>query len=401
MTDLALIGLGPYRFATNRLSFQKLGRKFAFRWEAVNRVGIRPAMQFMGPGEESISIDGVIYPHYCLAQSERILTADMQWVPCGDLKTGDAIIAFDEEYRPGRKHRRWKWARITHSQPAKKECVRIHLDNDEAVVCTTDHPWLAGIPTSDREIRRRMWVRADKLIAPPSTNRRENVGMAVCKPFDVWQRAETHDAGWMGGLYDGEGSVSGAKRGGITLCVAQRPGPVLDKAKRILADHGFRFCEYTNVRSDVRTLELCGGFSELLRALGTFQPIRLISRLQAMDLGDYVSTKSFDAAKGIARVVEIEPLGMREIQSISTDASTYVGAGYMMHNTGGFGQLMRMRESAANGDSFDMASGAGTNLGIYHGEWVIRAIEDVQSYFHKSGAPLKIEFKIELVHYGG
>lgn len=36
----------------------------AYRWQAQERIQRRPAMQFLGAGEESIELSGVIYPHF-------------------------------------------------------------------------------------------------------------------------------------------------------------------------------------------------------------------------------------------------------------------------------------------------------------------------------------------------
>lgn len=57
-----ILGVGPYRFAVPELNYQELKRDFHYRWEAQERIGRRPAMQFLGPGIESVVLKGVIYP---------------------------------------------------------------------------------------------------------------------------------------------------------------------------------------------------------------------------------------------------------------------------------------------------------------------------------------------------
>lgn len=64
MAQTVLIGLGPYRFSVSALNIEEVERSFEYRWEAVNRIGARPAMQFLGPGEEGVRMRGTIYPHY-------------------------------------------------------------------------------------------------------------------------------------------------------------------------------------------------------------------------------------------------------------------------------------------------------------------------------------------------
>ena len=53
-----------------------------------------------GPAYLASLVDGVPrstnVEHYCLGASERILTADLEWVPVGDISTDDKVIGFDE-----------------------------------------------------------------------------------------------------------------------------------------------------------------------------------------------------------------------------------------------------------------------------------------------------------------
>ncbi|MBY0559878.1 phage tail protein [Hyphomicrobium sp.] len=54
---------GSFRFRVNHgLLNTHIRRKLPIRWEAVNRIGRAPAMQFMGAGEETVSIPGFLYP---------------------------------------------------------------------------------------------------------------------------------------------------------------------------------------------------------------------------------------------------------------------------------------------------------------------------------------------------
>ena len=61
---MAMVGLGAMRFEIDVLNFNQLERSFTYRWAPQNRLGRRPAMQFMGPGEETIVLTGTIYPNH-------------------------------------------------------------------------------------------------------------------------------------------------------------------------------------------------------------------------------------------------------------------------------------------------------------------------------------------------
>ena len=59
-----MLALGGYRFSLDTAAYQALERTTAWRWARQERLGRRPARQFVGPGDETIALDGVIYPHY-------------------------------------------------------------------------------------------------------------------------------------------------------------------------------------------------------------------------------------------------------------------------------------------------------------------------------------------------
>lgn len=59
-----MMALGTYRFSIDSAAYQELKHSQAYRWQAQERLQRRPAMQFLGAGEESIELSGVIYPHF-------------------------------------------------------------------------------------------------------------------------------------------------------------------------------------------------------------------------------------------------------------------------------------------------------------------------------------------------
>ncbi|WP_315743085.1 phage tail protein [Bradyrhizobium sp. SZCCHNR1075] len=64
MQSTVLLALGSYRFSVTTGAYQKFERTTAWRWPATERIGVAPAKQYVGPGEDEISIEGTIYPHY-------------------------------------------------------------------------------------------------------------------------------------------------------------------------------------------------------------------------------------------------------------------------------------------------------------------------------------------------
>lgn len=62
--DLVMMGLGTFRFGMRNEAYQTLVQTASFRWEKVDRIGRAPALQYLGPDAQTISIEGVIYPAF-------------------------------------------------------------------------------------------------------------------------------------------------------------------------------------------------------------------------------------------------------------------------------------------------------------------------------------------------
>ena len=60
------------------------------------------------------------------------------------------------------------------------------------------------------------------------------------------------------------------------------------------------------------------------------------------------------------------------------------------------GDLARLRALAESGTPELLVDGRG---GVY-GKWVVARLEETRSFLHRNGAPRKIEYTLELEHYG-
>lgn len=59
-----MLSLGGYQFGVSAAAYQELSRAIEYRWPAQERLNRRPALQYLGIGQETIDLPGVIYPHY-------------------------------------------------------------------------------------------------------------------------------------------------------------------------------------------------------------------------------------------------------------------------------------------------------------------------------------------------
>lgn len=79
-----MMALGLYVFGLHTLPYQSLQRQLAWRHPSNSRVGARPSRQFVGRGDETITLAGVLYPEVTggkisLAALEAMADEGMAW----------------------------------------------------------------------------------------------------------------------------------------------------------------------------------------------------------------------------------------------------------------------------------------------------------------------------------
>ncbi len=63
MTKVMMM-LGAYPFMLDTAAYQQLKRSSGYRWKQLDRVGRKPAQQYLGPGADQITLSGEILPHW-------------------------------------------------------------------------------------------------------------------------------------------------------------------------------------------------------------------------------------------------------------------------------------------------------------------------------------------------
>lgn len=63
-TSWVMMVLGRFPFSMNTAAYHRLVRTTEYRWPQQNRLGRRPAHQFVGPGKDEIELTGVVHPHF-------------------------------------------------------------------------------------------------------------------------------------------------------------------------------------------------------------------------------------------------------------------------------------------------------------------------------------------------
>jgi hypothetical protein len=57
-----MMALGLFVFATSTLPYQQLQRSTSWRHPSNSRLGLRPSRQYLGPGDDNITLSGTLYP---------------------------------------------------------------------------------------------------------------------------------------------------------------------------------------------------------------------------------------------------------------------------------------------------------------------------------------------------
>lgn len=249
----------------------------------------------------------------CLAPSTRVLRDDLSWVAIGDLHAGDGLVAVEPEAAAARLSRSYVYATAQALRRFKARSLRIIFEDGREVVCTPNHRWLAKRTKANGS--KWKWRTAAELQA----------GHRICAPLRPWETATSYDAGWLAGIFDGEGCLrtgSGRKMRGVSF--SQKEGVVLQKALRILAGMKVSYSQ-SRRRDGVVSVEL-NSKEAMFHVLGHLRPERLLQRRA------WESMRVRSGAMDLA-IARIEPAGICEVVDLCTSTGTFIAEGLVSHNS--------------------------------------------------------------------
>jgi len=146
-----------------------------------------------------------------------------------------------------------------------------------------------------------------------------------------WEEEDSKEAGWLAGMFDGEGYVGGGYQTSRQrhVGVAQTEGPVAENMRRLLKERGFQFGDYAHGGGPggVRQIMIKGGIAEELRILGITRPGRLIAKAERLWIDRRIERTP------VATVVSVEPVGEREVIALETSTRTFIADGLLSHNS--------------------------------------------------------------------
>lgn len=274
------------------------------------------------PFLQPVEIEGIFF---CLTPEHKVLTKDLDWVRLDEVKVGDTIVAFDEEPKPGEKYRKYEFAEVLRHDITTAPVYKVTLSNGDIFHTTKDHRWLARTYYSTKH----QWITTEKMM---EKLQRGESPYRVLKLFDKWEPETGFEAGWLSGMFDGEGCLSktNSKHGGILLSISQNPGKVFDKIVELMDKFNVAHNEHDSKipNKSVQLIRVLGPSNKKVEFLGRFKPGRLIEKFNPRMLG---SIQSPDNSEEVY-VHSVEFAGQKEIVMIETSTGTMIADGYAHHN---------------------------------------------------------------------
>lgn len=256
----------------------------------------------------------------CVMPWSKILTADLRWVEASQIKAGQKIVGCEEHGGRGKGSAyRLKIQTVTNTQAFTAPCVVVELENGAKTAVSTNHPFWTTRPPA----KHWRWRCASELL------RGDRV-----RYLRPWGDARSYEAGKLAGFIDGEGHLAVGKQYGFHLLISQAVGPTADEIRELWHllgfDETFKWTRHKK-RPHEKPVVTTGviRLPEVLRALGSLRPNRLLRRFQEAGFGR-TTVRSLDAVP----VRSLTPVGNGPVVGLTTDPDhTLIADGIVGHNT--------------------------------------------------------------------
>jgi hypothetical protein len=262
-----------------------------------------------------------IFSFSCLPASAPITMADWTERPISSLRPGDRVIGYDI-HTPR--------IPLVEAEVTEVGCrldsplYRFHLEDGSSIECTDDHQWF--------DVRHRSRG-PYKPLSINTYHGLHQLSRVYTSPPPL-PPTLSRDAGWLAGMFDGEGSCFGGSGDAIFFhqSASHNPG-VCDELRRCFDRLGFKYGEshiHTTSEKNGKPGEavffyLKGGRSERIRFLRWCQPLKSEKVLSTL-----MGTKPIKETVG---VISAEYLGRHPTYWIATTSGNYIAYGFASKNS--------------------------------------------------------------------
>lgn len=253
---------------------------------------------------------------YCNPGEAPIWMGDLSFQRIDKVQAGDEVVGWIRGREGRRPRRRLAKATVTDVNHHIAPVVKVYLESGKIIRCTADHLWLAQYGVGKYE-----WL-------PTKVGR--SLGQVI-EPTPELPSNLHRAAGWLGGIWDGEGSGYGIAQSPIANPeVHWRIGQYLDVL-------GF---DYTEREAHDWAYCIRGGRQAYVNFLNWCKPAKH-KKMEWMVLGtdDPTAPKMYsqghgggNVVQGWEKVVRIEPDGEDDVYSLTTTTGNYVAWGYASKN---------------------------------------------------------------------
>jgi len=261
---------------------------------------------------------------YCVSPDQRVLTADLRWIPAGNLSAGDELIGFDEEIKGQGKGRGaiFQSSFVQEVGRAYLPSFRVET-NRGSVVVSSDHKFILCK-------KGRCWVSAKDLL----------VGDELAFYHEAWSEDFSFEGGCLKGFFEGEAWISGQ-----AVAFGQNDGETCEWVKEMLRLKGY----LVNRGSRWSAKGGSYGVYPHVRFLGAIRPPRLLHKSRTL----WEGRRTWGSKSETARINSVTYVGEIEVVTLSTSTKTFIVEGFLSHNSGGEKAAISL---AITGAFWDLAS---------------------------------------------
>lgn len=257
---------------------------------------------------------------YCNPPEAPILTNE-GFVPLSEIEVGQTIVGWENGRWGKRDRRRLIESKVVAIHRHYAPIVKVTFESGRTLRCTADHNWLRY-----------------KQLRPvgPSGKRyhyqwtKPKVGIDLARVVDVPRELSVEErvaAAWLGGIFDGEGSLSGQDRAQIVIAQSRAKNrEVCLRIEEVLALLGISYSIYGR-SSNCQSYAIRGGRQARLDFMTWCKPAK-VHRFPGLVLGSSFAKPD--------RVVDIEPDGEGEVIGLTTTTGNYIAWGFASKNCGRF-----------------------------------------------------------------
>jgi hypothetical protein len=201
---------------------------------------------------------------YCNPPEAPIWMGDLSFKPLGEVRVGDEVVGWlDGERVSPNKKRVLHRARVVAVHQHVAPIVRVTFASGRVLRCTADHRWL-HVRRSTKDKSQFVTPKVGRELAH------------VVDPTPPLSDALVRDAAWLGGMFDGEGSLCSGGRGQIVISQSERVNPeVCARLEATLNRLGFDFHKWAQRSGNCNTFALRGSRQGRVNFVNWCRPAKL------------------------------------------------------------------------------------------------------------------------------